>query len=57
MPTSMACHFSPKVWATQPETRGATPSHRKPMMAANSKVLSGVGTVVKYQKKPRDRSV
>ena len=56
-PPSMACQRRPKVSAIQPDTRGATPSHRKPMMAANTSVLVGVGADTKYQASASERVV
>ena len=51
----MACQRSPKVSAIQPETSGATPSHRKPITAANTSVPAGVGGATKYQASAAER--
>ena len=46
-----------QVSAIQPETSGATPSHRKPITAANTSVLPGVGADEKYQVSASERTV
>ncbi|MNT31498.1 hypothetical protein D3C72_1673340 [compost metagenome] len=53
----MACQRRPKVSAIQPDTSGATPSHRKPITAANTSVLCGVGADEKYQVSASERIV
>jgi hypothetical protein len=42
MPWIMACQRKPNISATEAATSGPTPSHRKPMMAANTSVPAGV---------------
>ena len=55
-PPSMACQRTPKVSLIEPATSGPTPSHRKPITAANTSVLVGVGKLMKYQAMPIERS-
>src|SRR6185436_12609384 len=54
-PPSMACQRSPNTSVIQPATSGPTPSHRKPMMAANTSVPAGVGAVAKYHHSASER--
>ena len=46
-PWIMACQRSPNISATAPAISGATPSQRKPITAAKTSVVAGVGGTMK----------
>ena len=56
-PWIIACQRRPNISATEPATRGPTPSHRKPMAEAKTSVPSGVGGRTKYQPSTIERAM